>query len=117
MIYYNNNYDNNDDHSYSEDDNIDKWKSQLIADEEKYLKGKATVLSQLKKQENNIPLLSVSESLRKNCGKVKVKGTIIGISKLFKMITKIEYYCDDCQKLIDLEFPLPVFFVEKMTMK
>ncbi|HSF51977.1 MAG TPA: AAA family ATPase [Nitrososphaeraceae archaeon] len=45
-----------------------------------------------------IKIVSVSQALRMHSGKVNVKGTIIGISKLYKMISKISLYCDTCSK-------------------
>lgn len=56
-----------------------------------------------------IEVISVSQALRQNFGNVKVKGTVIGISKLFKMISKIEFYCDNCKKLVEIDYLPPVF--------
>lgn len=53
--------------------------------------------------------VSVSVALRKHFGKVKVKGTIIGMSKLFNVISKVDFYCDFCHRLTEIEFSLEDF--------
>jgi replicative DNA helicase Mcm len=55
-----------------------------------------------------IETASVSEAIRCNFGRKRVNGMIISISKLYKMISKIEFYCDNCQKLTELDFSPPV---------
>lgn len=55
-----------------------------------------------------IELISVSEAIRYNFGRKRVSGMIISISKLYKMISKVEFYCDDCQKLTEIDFSPPV---------
>ena len=42
--------------------------------------------------------VSVSQALRMHSGKVNVKGTVVGISKISKMISKISLYCEVCSK-------------------
>ena len=42
--------------------------------------------------------VSVSQALRMHSGKVNVKGTIVGITKICKMISKISLYCEACSK-------------------
>lgn len=59
-------------------------------------------------QKYQIELVSISEAVRSNFGTKGVKGTIIGLSKLSKMISKIEFYCDNCQKLVELEYFPPI---------
>ena len=58
-------------------------------------------------------IVSVSEALRKHFGTVKVKGTLIGMSKLFKLISKVDFYCDNCQRFVefdlDQDFTVPKF--------
>ena len=49
----------------------------------------------------------VAVTLRKHSGKARPKGTITGISRLFKMISKTSFYCDRCQYMTELDFPLP----------
>ena len=57
-----------------------------------------------------IEINSVSQALRMHSGDVKVKGTIIGISRLFKMICQASLYCDSCQTTIECDFnPFPLF--------
>jgi DNA replicative helicase MCM subunit Mcm2 (Cdc46/Mcm family) len=60
-----------------------------------------------------IDIISVSQALRQNLGTVKVKGSVIGISRLFKMISKVEFYCNYCNKLIEKEYLPPVFDIEE----
>lgn len=55
-----------------------------------------------------IKLVSIPEAIRCNFGRKSVTGMIISISKLYKMISKIEFYCDDCQKLTEIDFSPPV---------
>jgi replicative DNA helicase Mcm len=50
---------------------------------------------------------SVSLTLRKHFGSARPRGTITGISKLFKMISKVSFYCDHCKLMTELDFPLP----------
>jgi DNA replicative helicase MCM subunit Mcm2 (Cdc46/Mcm family) len=57
----------------------------------------------------HIEIISVTQALRENFRSVKVKGTVIGISRLFKMISKVEFYCDYCQKFVEFDFIPPVF--------
>ena len=40
--------------------------------------------------------VSVPQALRLHSGKVNVKGTIVGMSKLSKMISKISLFCEEC---------------------
>lgn len=58
-------------------------------------------------------IITVSQALRQNLGTVKVKGSVIGISRLFKMISKVEFYCNYCNKLIEKEYLPPVFDIEE----
>ena len=52
-------------------------------------------------------IYTVSEVIRENSGTFDVEGMIISMSKLFKMISKISFYCDKCQKLVEKKFPFP----------
>jgi hypothetical protein len=54
-----------------------------------------------------IELASVSEVIRCNFGRKRVKGMIISLSKLYKMISKVEFYCDNCQKFVELDISPP----------
>jgi len=51
--------------------------------------------------------LSVSKALRKSEGKFTIHGTIISISKLYKLISEIKIYCEKCNIDTDIkpEFP------------
>ena len=72
------------------------------------------IFSKYNKNDNDdLEIVSVSEALRKHFGTGKVKGTLIGMSKLFKMISKVEFYCDDCEKLVEIEFSLEDFNIPK----
>lgn len=64
-------------------------------------------ISYSKIKEENPKLCSVSEALRTNSGRIDVGGMIISMSKLYKMISKIKFYCDRCQKLTEIEFERP----------
>lgn len=60
--------------------------------------------------EEEDPIISVSRALRMHSGIIYVKGTIVGISRLYKMISKLSLYCEECS--IDNEynfsnFPIP----------
>lgn len=57
--------------------------------------------------------ISPSQALRKNVGTYKVKGTIISTSRLFRMISTIQFGCNICQQLREIKFPLPVFDIPK----
>ncbi len=60
--------------------------------------------------DNNLEIISPSQALRKDIGgKHQVKGTITSISKPFKMVMVIHFYCNHCKKIQDFIFPLPVF--------
>ena len=57
--------------------------------------------------------MSVSEALRTHYGTISVKGMISSISRLFKMISGVKFYCDKCQKPVEIIFPLPIFSMRK----
>jgi hypothetical protein len=60
-------------------------------------------------EEKIIEKVSVSQAIRRNSGKVKVTGTITGISRLSKMISKVSLYCDKCSDYTERNFnPIPV---------
>jgi replicative DNA helicase Mcm len=63
--------------------------------------------------DENVELLSVSEALRINFGTIRVSGMIISMSKLYKMISKIKFYCDHCKNLKEIEFERPATRVSK----
>jgi replicative DNA helicase Mcm len=58
-------------------------------------------------EETGPELISVSEALRRNYGKVRVSGMITSTSKLYKMISKIKLYCNQCNKLTEFEYQRP----------
>jgi replicative DNA helicase Mcm len=53
-------------------------------------------------------LVSISDALQRNFGRIKVQGIITSISKLYKLISKIKLYCDKCQYLTEEEFDVPI---------
>jgi replicative DNA helicase Mcm len=61
---------------------------------------------------DDVDLVSVSEALRSHMGRYRVKGTITSLTKLFKMISSVEFYCDKCQKSNKIELPEPVFNIK-----
>jgi replicative DNA helicase Mcm len=53
--------------------------------------------------------VSVLQAIRKNSGVVAVTGTIIGVSRLFKMISKVSTYCENCGINDEVVFnPIPI---------
>jgi hypothetical protein len=58
-----------------------------------------------------IQLFSVSEALRSHDQSMKVKGMISSLSKLSKMISKIKFYCHPCARIVEIDFPRPVFSI------
>jgi replicative DNA helicase Mcm len=61
-----------------------------------------------------IELASVSKAIRHNFGRKRVKGMIISLSKLYKMISKVEFYCDNCQKLVEFDISPPSFNISNI---
>ena len=61
---------------------------------------------------DGVELLSVSQALRSHIGKFRVNGTITSLTKLFKMISSVEFYCDKCGKLNEINLPEPVFNIK-----
>ena len=62
-------------------------------------------------QENIIIIekVSIPEAIRRNSGTIASTGTIIGISRLSKMLSKVQVYCDKCAEYSERNFnPIPV---------
>ena len=60
-------------------------------------------------QEKIIEKVSISEAIRRNSGTIAPTGTIIGISRLSKMLSKVQVYCDKCAEYSERNFsPIPV---------
>lgn len=55
----------------------------------------------------SIEIVSVSDALRRHFGRFTVKGTLTSMTKLFKMITGVSFYCDKCTKLTETHLPKP----------
>src|SRR5688500_11094365 len=68
-------------------------------------------------EDYEIELASVSEAIRCNFGRKRVHGMIISLSKLYKMISKVEFYCDNCQKFVELDFSPPSFNITNIEKK
>ncbi|MGD1838590.1 MAG: AAA family ATPase [Nitrososphaeraceae archaeon] len=64
-------------------------------------------IEDLSSENTEIELISTSEALRETFGTYEVQGIIMGISKIFNMISKVIFYCDECSKLNELTFPYP----------
>jgi replicative DNA helicase Mcm len=61
-----------------------------------------------------VEFASVSEAIRCHFGRKRVKGMIISLSKLYKMISKVEFYCDTCQKLVEFDISPPSFIISNI---
>jgi replicative DNA helicase Mcm len=57
--------------------------------------------------------ISVSQALRAHYGIVKVKGMVTSLTRLFKMISGVKFFCDKCQKLVEITYPVPIFSIQK----
>jgi len=59
-----------------------------------------------------IELVSISQALRRHVGRMRIRGMITSISKLFKMISGINFYCNKCVKLTEINFESPLFSIK-----
>jgi DNA replicative helicase MCM subunit Mcm2 (Cdc46/Mcm family) len=97
------------------DDNINSSKNDLIAkilSEQLIVEHDDDVESNLKLEEqksNSIPILSVAEALRSNEGEIKVNGTIVSVTSLFKMVSEIHTQCNICQDSQNIVLEKPEF--------
>jgi len=57
---------------------------------------------------------TVSTTLRMHDGIAKPKGTIIGMSKIYKAISKVSFYCDHCYQVVEKELEPPVFSIRSV---
>jgi replicative DNA helicase Mcm len=62
---------------------------------------------------DNDQIISVSEALRTHYGTIQVRGMITSLTRLFKMISGVKFFCDKCQKVIEITYPLPIFSIQK----
>lgn len=62
---------------------------------------------------HNVELVPISDALRMHFGRIKVKGMICSLTKLFKMISGIKFYCDRCMKPNEIDFPFPISNIGK----
>jgi DNA replicative helicase MCM subunit Mcm2 (Cdc46/Mcm family) len=51
--------------------------------------------------------ISVKECLRLHKGSIAVQGTIVGISKLYKMIKSVSVKCENCHFVVRIPFEIP----------
>ena len=68
-------------------------------------------------EQQQIEYDSVSATLRVHDGTAQTKGTITGISRLFKVVSKVSFYCDHCNRLVEIDFPLPVLNIKDIDKK
>jgi replicative DNA helicase Mcm len=54
-------------------------------------------------------IIPVSEALRTHYGTIQVRGMITSLTRLFKMISGVKFFCDKCQKVIEITYPIPIF--------
>lgn len=85
--------------------NDDENKSRMLESIKDYHIGK---LQEEQQEEQPIEYESVSATLRRHEGIVRTKGTITGISRISKAISKVLFYCNYCKRLVEIDFPLPV---------
>lgn len=57
-------------------------------------------------------IVSVSKGLRSEFERVRIKGRITSLSRLFKMIAGLKFFCDNCTKITEIVFPFPVFVIK-----
>src|SRR5688572_30351387 len=79
-----------------------------INNNEEVSNGHATAEQEEEQEKETIIVekVAISEAIRKNSGKVQVTGTITGITKLSKMISKAQLYCDKCDNYSECNFNL-----------
>lgn len=97
-----------DDNGVNNDD-IQSTKNDLIT---KILSEQKDVENSIKIQEqksNSIPILSVAEALRSDEGEIKVSGTIVSVTSLFRMISEINTQCNVCQDSQTISLDKPEF--------
>lgn len=85
-------YHDDDNSSPQTDDDIEISRRQLLAEEEIYQKEK----NQLRQLHLDIPILSVSETLRTHSGMTKVPGMITSRSNIYKMKSELTLTCNKC---------------------
>ncbi len=62
------------------------------------------------KKESAVPReLSVGQAKREKSGFVEVKGTIIGLTPVYNMISSVEWRCSDCGYDAKIDFEQPIF--------
>ena len=75
--------------------------------ESKYHTSNCKSLSDLSDISDIKNIISISDSLRLHSGNVKVRGTIIGFSKLYKMIKAAIFVCNKCELEDYIEYQIP----------
>ena len=70
-----------------------------------------------KDEQDEIELIPVSEALRRDSGRYRIFGMITSMTKLFKMISRIQFYCNGCLNLMEIEFERPVTSINERGFK
>ena len=99
-------------HGTINDDNIESYKNDLIAKilSEQLIEHDSIENDSSQNQKNtSIPILSVAEALRSDEGEIKVSGTIVSVTSLFKMISEIYTKCNQCQESQKISLDKPEF--------
>ena len=61
--------------------------------------------------DDSLEIINPSQALRKDIGHYKVKGTIVSIGKVFRMVFGVNYYCMICRQTQQSFFELPMYDV------
>jgi replicative DNA helicase Mcm len=64
------------------------------------------------KEQLEYPLITVSQALRCHTGNYRVKGMITSLTKVFKMISNVEFYCPHCNATKNIKLVEPVFNIK-----
>jgi len=70
-----------------------------------FIEHKADPVSDLYDKYDNENIISISDCLRMHSGNIKVRGTIVSISKLYKMIKSVLFVCNSC----GFKYPTKIF--------
>jgi hypothetical protein len=59
--------------------------------------------------DDSLEIINPSQALRKDIGHYKVKGTIVSIGKVFRMVLGVHFYCLICKQKQESFFELPMY--------
>lgn len=62
-------------------------------------------------EDDSLEIINPSQALRKDIGKYKVKGTVVSIGKVFRMVLGVNFYCMVCRQKQQFIFELPMYDV------